>query len=65
MDMALLLEYIAAHLREELKGESPEDARRVLGGVVMRVEFSGNKTTLCNVSPCVERPKTVIPKIPL
>jgi hypothetical protein len=39
------LEYIAVNLREELRGDSLEDVRRVLRQVLVRVELAENDST--------------------
>ena len=58
------LEYVAAHLREELTSEALEDVRRVLRQVIVRVELAEKEMTLYYVSPLVERPKTIIAPVP-
>jgi DNA invertase Pin-like site-specific DNA recombinase len=58
------LEYIAAHLRDELLGDVLEDVRRVLRQVLVRVEIAEKDMTLYYVSPLVERPKSVIAQLP-
>lgn len=58
------LDYIAAHLREEVSGDSLEDARRVLRQVLVRVEIAEKEMTLYYVSPLIERPKSVIAQLP-
>lgn len=58
------LEYIAAHLRDELRGESFEETRALLRQVVVRVELGKNEMTISHVSPLAETPKTVITDVP-
>jgi hypothetical protein len=58
------LEYIAAHLREEVQGDSSEDVRRVLRQVLARAEIAEKEMTLYYVSPLIERPKSVIANLP-
>ena len=58
------LEYVAEHLRDQLRGESFAETRALLRQVVVRVELGKNEMTISHVSPLAETPKTVIGDVP-